>query len=1123
MNIFFAMFHRLFNIMGLTNESTAKSSQASLVAGLPNPLQDRIAASNSAAATSETPETLTVSAVDEILTTERKWAPSKPGIADSGFASDRLMSASSLESSTSRQLEPTGTGKGVNSGINQPTSKVTTTSTSQESTTKDGAVGSDGHLTYFPQPIDPVTGTAGGIDRTSIPKQPVDPQPDPQPDPEPEPFPRPDPSPDGEGPQTIAPTDLPVDGSPIDVIGGRVERLAPNGHEDAQSVRIIDGPEHGNLTVNPDNTLALVMTTSDYTGPLSFRYEIIHQDGTTEVVQSQLNVVAGSQEAGWGQGHHYMLETDENDDVIVEIGDNHRKVFISDSKEALSRADIAAMENLSESDITRQWLLDHPMYGADEEMALKPEVGMDLWYGLTWETEPNSNWLMFERGYEYDNLGQLISRGSKGEDELHPQHVTSWGDVTKEAVILSEIKSYQRPVENMVFTNLTLKGGVNGQIGDNILFHGIDFTGNGPAIQHMNQVTIRNSMIHDIYREDPILVEGFDGWFPHANRTGGLYSGNTNGLLLENLFVNQNGWAEGYDPNGALDKPQPPSMFSHNLYIQVDVRDFTMRDSISSKASSFGLNAKSGGFIVDNMFFENNANVSFMGGNEHEFTNLGNYTLFMDNVVTSAAYKTAYQIGAVARAVDNGGAQTSLVDNIIAHLADPNNQADLESKEFNSGVLTHLQDPFFDDTVIYNWHSWRDERWFNPEDLNQNVENLDRTVADQTTVQNLARQILNDPNATVNDLVDHIESGAITADELIAFFQDGFGIKNGVRTEAETLRFIPNALGDGVRWDNRLNWSTEDTPGTADGDRVDLGGNWVNYSGNNAIDYLVFGHGGELNVRQGKLTVEGGARPGGEHTELNIDDAGQFWTNSIVGAHTLTVNIDGGRFANTGHVDGDVDFYIRGGDALLATDNATMDLEAGDALKIFGDDADVGFDGKSGGTGVLRLHEGSMVKFIADADGFSTIEEFRSGAFGANNPNIQSGINLGNSILKIDINALGGEMSEHTLMSVDALTGTFSEISILGLAENRNAEVKINYVTDKVTLLLHEAGKGKGELSLKTHGDINDNSDGAELWVALTQGRDVVMDAPPPVLHEEDPADNYIRYDTGGMFLEDAA
>ncbi|WP_299734160.1 hypothetical protein, partial [uncultured Tateyamaria sp.] len=96
------------------------------------------------------------------------------------------------------------------------------------------------------------------------------------------------------------------------------------------------------------------------------------------------------------------------------------------------------------------------------------------------------------------------------------------------------------------------------------------------------------------------------------------------------------------------------------------------------------------------------------------------------------------------------------------------------------------------------------------------------------------------------------------------------------------------------------------------------------------------------------------------------------------------------RFANTGEITGGVSFDVSGGDAILATGGASTTLGAEDTLNIEGTDADVGFDGDTGETAVLRLSEGSNLHFTADENGLETIEEFRSGAFG-DAPNVQSG------------------------------------------------------------------------------------------------------------------------------------
>ena len=137
--------------------------------------------------------------------------------------------------------------------------------------------------------------------------------------------------------------------STVDVIEGRVTTIQPN-TSDITSITITSGVPHGNVTVNPDNTFALVMTQSSFTGSQSFTYEATHSDGSITQHTVDLNVQAGTVANGWSDGtSHYMLETDANDNVIVEYGDNHRAVYISGSQNALSINDIAALEGRLES------------------------------------------------------------------------------------------------------------------------------------------------------------------------------------------------------------------------------------------------------------------------------------------------------------------------------------------------------------------------------------------------------------------------------------------------------------------------------------------------------------------------------------------------------------------------------------------------------------------------------------------------------------------------------------------------------------------------------------------------------------------------------------------------------
>ncbi len=303
------------------------------------------------------------------------------------------------------------------------------------------------------------------------------------------------------------------------------------------------------------------------------------------------------------------------------------------------------------------------------------------------------------------------------------------------------------------------------------------------------------------------------------------------------------------------------------------------------------------------------------------------------------------------------------------------------------------------------------------------------------------------------------------------------------------MRFVPNDLGDGVRWDNRLNWTTEDLPGTQDGDSVDLAGNWVHYgSRTTTIDDLDYGSGGRLAVTSGRLNVEGQTEIGEWGAKLLIDNSGQYWTDGISDDDMLTVDVDGGRFANTGDFSTPTDFSVAdNGQAILASDNGSFNLGAGSRLELVGDQLRAGFDGDEGGTAVLSLDDEATLRFVADADGdIGTIGEFRSGAFG-DAPNVLSGADLGGSNLEIDATGLDSQSVE--LMSVDELIGIFGDVSVTGLAAGQGAKILVDYTNDKVMLNLVD---GAG-VSLETVGDQLSfdlpAQEASALWAALTDGK----------------------------------
>ncbi|WP_374301987.1 right-handed parallel beta-helix repeat-containing protein, partial [Paracoccus sp. (in: a-proteobacteria)] len=654
-----------------------------------------------------------------------------------------------------------------------------------------------------------------------------------------------------------------------------------------------------------------------------------------------------------------MLAEDRNDRLVIEHGENHRKVHVTEGAHGLTAAEIAKAEGINAKDVTADWLIKHPEYGATPDKALATDLGMQLWYKITSsEAGPNSHWLLFERGHQYENTDRLITRATQGESALNPVFIGAYGQGT-DPKITDPIRLFQEDSNHVVLQGLDV-GEFMALEGNNLLMDRISITGDyGLNIQNVNGFTFINSDITDVVSQSPANAGSI--WEAHLNRISGAYIANTKGLLIENNLVDRNGWAEGYDPNLSGTSPQPPSMYSHNLYLQANNLDVTLRDNIIMRGASFGAQVRSGGLVEGNSFIDNNAALNFLGGDYEGAGPIGNYTLLLDNLVTSAGHKRVAQAeGALSMGIDAGKSlQNSYIGNIIAHLADPNNPAEQGQKGVVHSAFTKGQNPFYDDTIVYNWGSSA---------ADQNIAGLSPAVLDQTTIQNFAAQLLGQKTATIEDLADYLRAQAsgklddtVDADVINAFFRKGFGLDTTLRAEAEVLRFTPDDRADGMRWDNRLNWSTDDLPGTQDGDSIDLGGNRVLFGATTVtVDDFIFGDFGQLKATSGRLDIAGDISTSQTGNLLQIDNAGQIWIDGYRDSDLLTIELAGGRFVNTGSFAGETTITASDdAQLLLATAGGRFDLAAESSLTLTGSKVKVGFDGGDGKTATLQLQEGA--------------------------------------------------------------------------------------------------------------------------------------------------------------------
>lgn len=893
-------------------------------------------------------------------------------------------------------------------------------------------------------------------------------------------------------------------GEDITVLSGRVTNLAVEG-DDIAEIRVTDMPSDGNLTVNADNSLSFVLSDTDFTGSTQIGYEVTFTDGSVQSFTSDIEVIPGPQEGGWGLGDNYELETDSDGDLVLEHGDNHRDIYVSNSNEALTVADIAALEGLADEDITTRWLLDHPEYGGSEIMALSEEVGMEVWYASTnGDKDPTSNWLLFERGYDYTETGRLIGKDSDGESELHPLVITSWGEGDK-PVIHETLNIYQENSANVVVTDVAFDAKVQVLDGTNILLDNLSVTGHEVNIHNVDGFTLRESDISDAVHENSLNSEEF--WGPSQNRISGLFVTDSQGVLIEDNLFDHNGWEDDYLEDTSTDGGQPPSFYSHNVYIQDSNSDVTFTDNISIEAASIGVLIRSGGFIEGNVLVDNNVGLVVLGGDYKDRGPVGEYALVTDNVTTSGAHKTVDKAegGLTQGNVDQSELSTWL-DNIVAHLADPNNlEEELEYKVTSHNAYNVEDEQYFDNTIIYNWkgsQAYENEAAGagirNPD---TNTEDLDTDVLNQTTIQIFAANLLGKPDATIDDLSDYLRTqyagqleGDVDAETIIDFFHTGFSISTEVDDDATLNTFAPNALGEGVRWDNKLNWDQDYVP--TDSQDIDLNGNWVYYSDTVRVDDLNLGDSGELHVTGGYLGVLGDLSAGDGGALVTLTGAGQFWTNGYSDDDVLEIDAIGGRFSNVGDVTGEVNASFSGNaQAILATDGGQFDLGEESTLTVTGGDAKVGFDGENGGIAALRLDQDSILSF-GSADGeLGSIGEFRSGAYG-DETNVNSGVHLGDSTISLDLSGIDGAYST-TLIEADLLIGSFDVIEVTGLGDDRNATLTIDYETDTVTFDITTDGSGELDFGFSGEAESLETLDAQAIWEVLTAGQGTYSDDLP--------------------------
>ncbi len=265
--------------------------------------------------------------------------------------------------------------------------------------------------------------------------------------------------------------------------------------------------------------------------------------------------------------------------------------------------------------------------GSDSNDGLSPQRPLrTVGEGVRRLRDGKPDWLLLRRGDTFsETLGGNWEKSGRSVSEK--MVVSAYGEGPRPVLVtgsnkgLNLIKNDRR--QHLAFTSLEFRAGVkyrnagiamvSGGVQD-VLFEDLLISGYTHAMSLQGgsrDIAVRRCLLLD------------SGGMTHAQ---GLYASGIDGLLIEQSVIDRNGWRpdQGRDASATI--------FAHNVYVQTSVKNLVFRDNFSSRASSHGLQARNGGVVDGNVFWQNP--IAVMYGNEgrhsHELPVSGSID---DNVV----------------------------------------------------------------------------------------------------------------------------------------------------------------------------------------------------------------------------------------------------------------------------------------------------------------------------------------------------------------------------------------------------------------------------------------------------------------------------------------------------------
>ncbi|VDS07941.1 hypothetical protein PARHAE_01121 [Paracoccus haematequi] len=722
-------------------------------------------------------------------------------------------------------------------------------------------------------------------------------------------------------------------------------------------------------SVSPDYAPLLVQQAD---GSATLDLKTVHQPvvipGTLQDGRvCSVSVSRMSSKNGWGRAEYYMLETDDNGDLVLEPGDYHREIWVSGDPSAWTRASIAAAQTppIAEASVTGAWLLQRPFYGSTEAQKVSGAVAQLIIEAMHAAVASDrihpSWWLYVERGYDYTGLDIKINL--HGESPLHPRVIRAFGTGSVPKGIKYGNSGAYWPA-NLVSIGVDLDITLMRTF-ENWLTADTDFIGRHREFSgdKSRGLTLYRTKTFDGARQVP--VNG-STWTAHPDRSSGIYFSDVLGSLFLDTFWDKNGWVQDQVVDGTWNNGQygqPPSIYSHNVYTSEGQVDMSWHGMLTMRGASLGGQMRIGGWqidctAIDNMLGLQNSGLRWSDVEGNLATQTGFFPINIRTVATSGRdgnYITS--AGAKKTGLDFLGVQSVDVDCLVLHVSNPDDAAEVAAKnnhQFSPNnsyyAYKHGRGSLWSNLVVRRWNG----------DLN--LAGLVTSFIDTITIQRWAGQKLGKASATIAEYATYcrglsprqlqLEIKAVNR-YLLSAREPNLELPMEDRTTPQVLTFKPDFRGEGFRSDNPLNWSSKDTP--INGDSLEIGDNivkWVKDS--RSLEALSMGEQGIFQASSGKVSFE--AVDAGSHIE--VGEYGKFYADSFDGFATVR----GGRFAVNGPSAGD--FEASGqGQLILGPDCRIRD---GETLRIVGDMGKVGWDAISPSS-VLTVEAGGTLEFHATA------------------------------------------------------------------------------------------------------------------------------------------------------------